>query len=80
MAELTRTTEGRQALAAHHRKMMVRGGVAALLLAVLSLAEFAVTKSVEVATWYMVPFMVLKGAVILQVFMHVSDVWKAGEH
>lgn len=80
MAELTRTLEDRQALAAHHRKMMVRGGVAALLLAVLSVAEYAVTQAVEVATWYLVPFMILKGAVILQVFMHVSDVWKGGEH
>ncbi len=79
MAELTRTLEDRQALAAHHRKMMVRG-VAALLLAVLSVAEYAVTQAVEVATWYLVPFMILKGAVILQVFMHVSDVWKGGEH
>lgn len=80
MAELTRTEDGRRQLAAHHRKMVVRGGVAAVLLAMLSVAEFAVTKSVEVATWYMVPFMILKGLVILQVFMHVGDLWNDGEH
>lgn len=56
------------------------GVVTAIALAVLSVAEFVVAKQIDDPTWWMVPFMVLKGGLILDVFMHVRDLRGEGAH
>lgn len=80
MAELTRTDAERLHLAEHLRKMVGRGLAAAVALAVLSVIEYFIATGLDNPTWFLIPFMVAKGVVILQIFMHVSDVWNGGEH
>jgi hypothetical protein len=74
------TKAGRAASDAGYLMGRRRGIAAALVLAVLSVLEFIIAKEVSDPTWWMVPFMVLKGALILEIFMHVSDLKKKGAH
>lgn len=60
-----------------HNAAVRRGGIAAVILAVLSVAEFIVAGQLDNPTWALVPFMVAKGLIILDVFMHVRDLKKA---
>lgn len=80
MADPTMDAAGRSALRGHYTTMMRRGVVAALLLAVLSIVEYIVATQLDNPTWYLVPFVLVKAAVILDVFMHVRA-WNAeGAH
>jgi hypothetical protein len=67
-------------LKARHKQMIVRGIAAALLLAVLSLAEYYVAIKMDDPTWALVPFMVVKGWVVLDTFMHVRALSSKGAH
>jgi len=80
MSDPTLPESDRAALQARYKVMVRKGVIAALLLAVLSVAEYVLANEVDNATWYMVPFMVLKGAVILDVFMHVRALRGEGAH
>lgn len=50
-----------------------RGWLTAGLLAILTLIEYVVATSVDRPTLWLLPFIVAKGALILEVFMHSSD-------
>lgn len=52
----------------------------ALLLAVLSLGEYYLASKYDNPTWVMVPFMVAKGALILDTFMHIRALRNDGAH
>jgi len=67
-------------LKASHRRMITRGVLAALVLAVLSLLEYWVALEFDDPTWYLVPFMAIKGWVILDFFMHVRALRSEGAH
>ncbi len=69
-----------ESLPAHYRKMVVRGVAAAVLLAVLSIAEYILAGELDNPTWAMVPFMFGKGWVILDTFMHVRALRNEGAH
>ena len=75
VAEAERTTQR-----AHYKVMIRRGIVSALLLAVLSVVEYVVAQEIDNPTWYLVPFMVAKGVIILDVFMHVRAIRGEGGH
>ena len=78
MAEHTET----ESMPEHYKKMVVRGLAAALLLAILSIAEYVLAAEVNPkwVTWAMVPFMIVKGWVILDMFMHVRALKHGGSH
>ncbi len=59
---------------------MKKGVAAALALAVFSIAEYILSNEIDNPTWYMVPFMFLKGWVILDMFMHVRALKHGGSH
>lgn len=73
-------TRSKEELDAGHRTAVRRGIVAALALAVISVIEYFVAQEISNPTWYMVPFMVLKGGIILEIFMHLGDLWKKEAH
>ena len=68
------------ALKERYKTMVVRGLAAALLLAILSIAEYVLADQFENPTWWMVPFMLVKGWVILDTFMHVRALRGEGGH
>ncbi len=68
------------ALKASHKRMITRGVLAAVALAVLSLIEYWVALYFDDPTWWLVPFMVLKGWVVLDFFMHVRALRSEGAH
>jgi hypothetical protein len=69
-----------ETLSERYKKMVVRGVAAALLLAILSIAEYVLAGEIDNPTWAMVPFMVVKGWVILDTFMHVRALRNEGAH
>jgi len=62
------------------RKAIRKGVIAALLLAVLTVIEFFVAVGVEEPLIPLLPFLALKGWIILDSFMHVRAVFSDGEH
>lgn len=68
------------ALKARYKKMVTRGIAAALLLAALSLAEYYVAIEIDDPTWPLMPFIVIKGWVVLDTFMHVRALRNEGAH
>ncbi|MDP6215287.1 MAG: hypothetical protein QGI41_10160 [Acidimicrobiales bacterium] len=50
-----------------------RGWFTAGALAVLTLVEYVVATTVDAPTLWLLPFIVAKGGLILEVFMHSSD-------
>ncbi len=64
----------------HFRTVVTRGIAVALLLAVLSLGEYYLASKYDNPTWVMVPFMVAKGALILDTFMHIRALRNDGAH
>ena len=57
------------------RKATRKGVVAALILAVLTVVEYLVATSIENPLLPLLPFVALKGWIILDVFMHVRALW-----
>jgi len=62
------------------RKAIRKGIIAALLLAVLTVIEFFVAVEIEEPLMALMPFLALKGWIILNSFMHVRAVFSDGEH
>jgi len=62
------------------RKVSMRGIVAAMLLAVLTVIEYFVAVGLEDPLLALLPFVALKGWIILDTFMHVRAVFSDGDH
>ena len=62
------------------RRVSLKGGVAAMLLAVLTIIEYFVAIGLENPLLPLLPFVVLKGWIILDTFMHVRAVFGDGDH
>jgi hypothetical protein len=60
-------------------KATKKGVMAALLLAVLTIIEYFVAISVEQPLLPLLPFVIVKGWIILDAFMHVRAVFHAGD-
>jgi len=58
----------------------MRGIVAAMLLAVLTVIEYFVAVGLEDPLLALLPFVALKGWIILDTFMHVRAVFSDGDH
>jgi hypothetical protein len=56
-----------------------KGLMAALLLAILTIIEYFVAISVEEPLLPLLPFVVVKGWIILDAFMHVRAVFDSGD-
>ena len=63
-----------------YRLAKLRGVMAAVILAVLSVIEYVVAVKLDNPTWFLMPFIVLKGLLILDVFMHVRAIKSGGDH
>lgn len=74
------TPAEREAMSRRYRTMLRLGVMSAVALAVLSVIEYVVATALDNPTWWLMPFIVLKGLIILQMFMHFSDLWKEGAH
>ena len=61
------------------RKATRKGLMAALLLAVLTVIEYFVAISVEEPLLPLLPFVAVKGWIILDAFMHIRAVFHAGD-
>lgn len=57
-----------------------RGLIAAAILAVLTVIEFFVAAYIENPLYPLLPFVILKGWIILDSFMHVRSVFGDGDH
>ncbi|MCL1602216.1 MAG: hypothetical protein M3112_11920 [Actinomycetia bacterium] len=57
-----------------------KGLIGAAVLAVLTIIEYFVAISLENPLLALLPFVALKGWIILDVFMHVRQVFKEGGH
>jgi hypothetical protein len=62
------------------RKTTRKGLIGAALLAVLTIVEYLIAISLEDPLFALLPFVALKGWIILDVFMHVRQVFKEGGH
>lgn len=62
------------------RKASRKGVIAAVLLAVLTVIEYYISIGVERPLLPLIPFVALKGWVILDAFMHVRAVFGTGDH
>jgi hypothetical protein len=57
------------------KKATRRGIIAAVILAVLTVIEFFVATGIENPLLPLLPFVLLKGWIILDTFMHVRALW-----
>jgi hypothetical protein len=57
-----------------------KGLIGAALLGVLTIVEYIIAISLEEPLLALLPFVALKGWIILDVFMHVRQVFKEGGH
>ncbi len=57
------------------RRATRKGIIAALILAALTIVEYIVATNVESPLLPLLPFVALKGWIILDVFMHVRALW-----
>ncbi|MFN0088905.1 MAG: cytochrome C oxidase subunit IV family protein [Acidimicrobiales bacterium] len=83
MADPSRTYSPRTdrlALRPRYRAKVRRGWVAAALLAVLTVLEYVLATNLADPLWPLVPFMALKGWVILDNFMHVRELFGEKAH
>jgi hypothetical protein len=62
------------------RKTTRKGLIAAALLAVLTVIEYFVAIGLDDPLLALIPFVMLKGWIILDVFMHVKQVFREGGH
>ena len=61
-------------------KATKKGLVAAVLLAILTVIEFLVAVGFEEPLWPLLPFVALKGWIILDSFMHIKALWQSEGH
>jgi hypothetical protein len=57
------------------KKATRRGIIAAVILAVLTVIEFFIATGVENPLFALIPFVFLKGWIILDTFMHIRALW-----
>jgi len=62
------------------REATRRGLIAAVLLAVLTVIEFFVAIGLDDPLLALIPFVIVKGWIILDTFMHVKAVFEEGDH
>jgi hypothetical protein len=62
------------------KKTTRKGLIGAVLLAVLTIVEYFIAINLEDPLFALLPFVALKGWIILDVFMHVRQVFKEGGH
>ena len=62
------------------RRATRKGLVAAVLLAVLTVIEFLVAIGLDDPLLALIPFVILKGWIILDTFMHIKAVFGKGDH
>jgi len=62
------------------REATRRGLIAAVLLAVLTVIEFFVAIGLDDPLLALIPFVIVKGWIILDTFMHVKAVFEEGGH
>lgn len=62
------------------KKATRKGIIAVVLLAILSLAEFYIAVTVDQPLVPLLPFVLLKGWIILDSFMHIRAVFGDGDH
>jgi len=62
------------------REATRRGLIAAVLLAVLTVIEFFVAIGLDDPLLALIPFVILKGWIILDAFMHIKAVFGEGDH
>ncbi len=62
------------------KKATRKGVIAVVLLAILSLAEFYIAVTVDQPLIPLLPFVLLKGWIILDSFMHIRAVFGDGDH
>jgi len=63
-----------------YKKATRKGLIGAALLAVLTIIEYFIAIGVEDPLLALLPFVALKGWIILDIFMHVRQVFKEGGH
>jgi hypothetical protein len=61
------------------RKATRKGIIAAVMIAVLSIIEYIIAIQVTNPLWALLPFVLLKGWIILDAFMHIRALW-SDEH
>lgn len=61
------------------KKATMKGIRAAMFLAILSVIEYFIAVEVAQPLWPMLPIVILKGWIILDVFMHVRAVFHSGD-
>ena len=57
------------------KKATRKGLIAAMMIAVLSVIEYIIAIEVANPLWPLMPFVLLKGWIILDTFMHVRALW-----
>jgi hypothetical protein len=62
------------------RKTTRKGLIAAALLAILTVIEYFIAIGLDDPLLALIPFVMLKGWIILDVFMHVKQVFREGGH
>jgi len=62
------------------KKTTRKGLIGAALLAVLTIVEYFIAVGLDDPLFALLPFVALKGWIILDVFMHVRQVFKEGGH
>lgn len=61
-------------------KATKKGLIAAILLAILTVIEFFIAVGIEEPLWPLLPFVALKGWIILDSFMHIKALWQSEGH
>ena len=67
-------------VSAQYRDRIKLGVLVAVGLAVLTIAEYFIAVGLDDPLIWLLPFIVAKGALIMEYFMHFSDLWKGGDH
>ena len=63
-----------------YRKKVRVGVIVAVALAVLTVIEYVIAVSMENPLLLLLPFVVAKGLLIMDYFMHVRQLWNEGGH
>ena len=62
------------------RARIKTGWIVAAVIAVLTLIEYVIAVSVENPLLLLLPFVVAKGLLIMDYFMHIRKLWGGGDH
>lgn len=77
---MTTDSSQQHSLETRYRAKIRLGLYSALALAALTLVEYVIAVAVDEPTLWLVPFMLAKGFVILEFFMHYSDLTHPEDH